>query len=35
MAYITDSDIKALITPEVSNEVIEDIVRESAVLRAC
>lgn len=33
MAMITDSDIQALITPEVKNEVIEDIVRESAVLR--
>ena len=33
MAMITDADIQALITPEVKNEVIEDIVRESAVLR--
>lgn len=33
MAMITDADIQALITPEVKNEVIEDIVRESAVLK--
>lgn len=33
MAMITDADIQALITPEVRNEVIEDIVKESAVLK--
>jgi HK97 family phage major capsid protein len=33
MAMITDSDIQALITPEVRNEVIEDIIRQSAVLK--
>lgn len=33
MAMITDADIQALITPEVKNEVIEDIVKESAVLK--
>ena len=33
MALISDSDIQALITPEVKNEVIEDIIKESAVLR--
>ena len=33
MAMITDSDIKALITPEIQQEVIDDIVRESVVLK--
>ena len=33
MSMITDADIQALITPEVRNEVIEDIIRQSAVLR--
>jgi HK97 family phage major capsid protein len=33
MAMINDSDIQALITPEVRNEVIEDVIRESSVLR--
>ena len=30
---ITDADIQALITPEIQREVIEDIVKESAVLK--
>lgn len=33
MAMITDNDIQALITPEVQKEVIDDIVKESAVLK--
>ncbi len=33
MAMITDSDIKALITPEIQQEVIDDIVHESVVLK--
>ena len=33
MAMITDADIQALITPEIQKEVIDDIVRESAVLK--
>ena len=33
MAMITDADIQALITPEIQKEVIDDIVKESAVLK--
>ena len=33
MAMISDANIQALITPEVKTEIIEDIVRESAVLK--
>lgn len=33
MSMITDAGIQALITPEIKNEVIEDIIKESAVLR--
>lgn len=33
MAMITDADIQALITPEIQREVIDDIVKGSAVLR--
>lgn len=33
MAMISDADIQALITPEIQKEVIDDIVKESAVLK--
>lgn len=33
MAMITDADIQAIITPEIQKEVIEDIVKGSAVLQ--
>ena len=32
MAMISDSDIQALITPEIRREVIEEITKKSAVL---
>ena len=32
MAMISDSDIQALITPEIRKEVIEEITKKSAVL---